>query len=233
MEQIISEVLDPHEASGASGRARRGEGGGHAEDFLSVPMANFRIRGAGGNVETIQFRRAGDSRGSQRSGAAGSEGQKLMAIRGDFPSFMRAADSNNPTSSLDHPVVERLGASDLVEEDASMDDPVEPEEPGIRPPQPSVRFCIRLPAGPASPAAEPATPSSAAAAAAAAGAPAGGAAEGKAQQRPPSAPPPRQPRSAPVLLPPSWNILKAMQFLQDQQHLRRAWPTRAAPPPRR
>lgn len=239
MERIISEVLDPQDASGRQRRDPGGGGGGGGgggqggDDFLA-PMANLRIRmggGADGRVETYQIRRASGSRGSERTHGLGME-----AIRGDFPSFVRAADAPNPTSSLDHPVVERLGAADLVEEETSADDPMEPAlgEPGAGAPQLIIRFCLMPLAAP-----EP-TPagagSSTAAAAAPAPAPAPGAAAAGAagtdsapqQSTPPPPPPPPplppmlapQPASAPIALPSSWNLLKAMQFLQDQQHLR-------------
>merc|ERR550514_877156 len=90
-------------------------------------MANLRLQVGNGRVETYQIRRASaGSRGGERGGGATVE-----ALRGDLPAFVRAADSSNPTSSLDHPVVERLGKSDLVEDDAiDADDDLGDAMPG-------------------------------------------------------------------------------------------------------
>jgi hypothetical protein len=144
MEQIISEVLDPQEA----GSRRREGSGATGEDFMPshAPMANLRIRmgGAGeGRVETYTIRRASGSRGSERASSHG-----IDPIRGDLPAFVRAADSSNPTSSLDHPVVERFGAADLVE-DETPDEPMEQAVPeSIKPLQLCVRYCLHPPPEP-------------------------------------------------------------------------------------
>lgn len=199
MEQIISEVLDPHEGPS---RQRR-EQGVHADDFLSTPMANLRIRMGGisdGRVETYQIRRAsGGSRGSERPGYSAE------ALRGAFPAFVRAADTPNPTSSLDHPVVERLGAADLVRDDG--DESMEPvPSDSLQPTKLCVRFCL-MPAeteAPA-PAAETTTASTTEAPATGATTPAAT---------------PASPRAEPIWLPPAWNLLKAMQFLHDQEHMK-------------
>jgi len=223
MEQIISEVLDPQDAPG---RQRREQG--HMEDFLSAPMANLRIRMGGsadGRVETYQIRRASGSRGGERSG-----GHQMEPLRGEFPSFMRATDTSNPTASLDHPVVERLGAADLAEEDTSADEPMTGALSTERghPPQLCVSFCLQPPAE--QPEVSSASTNGGKAdrpANAAPGAPAFASAP-----PPPAAPAPLPPvaaatsaapcalPAAPVALPSSWNLLKAMQFLQDQKYLR-------------
>ncbi|CAE7465916.1 PKD2 [Symbiodinium sp. CCMP2592] len=88
MEQIISEVLDPSDTS----RLRRPGGDSAGDDFFSAPMASLRIRMGGSDlrvpVETCQIRRGGGGKG-------GSE-----PLRGEFPSFVRSADSANATSTL-------------------------------------------------------------------------------------------------------------------------------------
>ena len=138
MEQIISEVLDPHDSLR---RSQRVDPGGGPEDFLSGPMGNLRIRMGGGmegRVETYQIRRNGGPGGGDRSGT-----HRMEAIRCNFPSFVRAADAANPTSSLDHPVVERLGAADLVEEEPSPDELMEPlVDTFSNAPNVAVRFCL-------------------------------------------------------------------------------------------
>jgi len=175
MEQIISEVLDPSDTS----RLRRPGGDSAGDDFFSAPMASLRIRMGGSDlrvpVETCQIRRGGGGKG-------GSE-----PLRGEFPSFVRSADSANATSTLDHPVVERLGASDLIAAQGTGDDPAN-DGRGAQPPQFSARFCLcsrEEPGKDSSNVVESAT---------------------------------RALQSFP--LPRSWNLLKAMQFLQDQQVLR-------------
>eukprot|EP00930_Biecheleria_cincta_P058698 TRINITY_DN4449_c0_g2_i1.p1 TRINITY_DN4449_c0_g2~~TRINITY_DN4449_c0_g2_i1.p1 ORF type:complete len:2425 (+),score=436.97 TRINITY_DN4449_c0_g2_i1:100-7374(+) len=183
MEQIISEVLDPQGAS----RARRGGGdGGAGDDMQSTPMTNLRIRMGGGDarVETYQIRRE-----------AGPRGPLTEPLRGEFPSFARAADSATSTSTLDHPVVERLGAADLapVQETAPVIDFTEnAEDEGFEPPALRAQFCL-YPKDPEhdQPGANTNEPACHAA------------------------------TTAPILLPRSWNLLKAMQFLQDQALLRR------------
>ncbi|CAE7421009.1 hecd-1 [Symbiodinium microadriaticum] len=173
MEQIISEVLDPSDSS----RLRRPGGDSAGDDFFSAPMASLRIRMGGSDlrvpVETCQIRRGGGGKG-------GSE-----PLRGEFPSFVRSADSANATSTLDHPVVERLGASDLIAAQGG-DDPADGDR-GVQPPQFSARFCLcsrEEPGKDSSNVVESAT--------------------GALKSFP---------------LPRSWNLLKAMQFLQDQQVL--------------
>eukprot|EP00931_Biecheleriopsis_adriatica_P047296 TRINITY_DN27247_c0_g1_i1.p1 TRINITY_DN27247_c0_g1~~TRINITY_DN27247_c0_g1_i1.p1 ORF type:complete len:1914 (+),score=472.63 TRINITY_DN27247_c0_g1_i1:852-5744(+) len=179
MEQIISEVLDPQD-----GRSRRAGGdSGCSDDFLSAPMANLQIRmgGSDARVETFQIRRGTAPRGPNSE-----------PLRGEFPSFVRTADSTNATSTLDHPVVERLGAADLapIMEDAEADAVTEAAEEECEPPQLRAFFCIFPKDSEAS-----STPD----------APAGG--------------DEAAPAPTPILLPRSWNLLKAIQYLQDQQLL--------------
>jgi len=176
MEQIISEVLDPHDGPGS--RSRR-DPGGNAEDLLSGPMANLRIRMGGlgdGRIETLQIRRSGSAGGSR-----GSERERVLGVeplRGDFPAFVRAGDLSNPTSSLDHPVAERLGYDDLVE-DPNEDDPMDEDPADLHSlPRLCTRFCLY-----------------------------------PAQEVEDSS-------LRPVALPPTWNLMKVMQFLHDQQFLR-------------
>jgi len=205
MEQIISEVLDPQEVTG---RPRR-EGAGTSAEDLFPPMANLRIRmggGGEGRVETYTIRRGnGGSRGSERPS------QPVEAIRGDLPAFVRAADSSNPTSSLDHPVVERLGAADFVEEeDSPKAEPMEmapAPEKSVKQPQIRVRFCLH-------PAPEPEETTKAASTdAATSTAPAEQVADAVVTES-------SKPVFPPIFLPATWNLLKAMQFLNDQYHLR-------------
>ncbi|CAE7195090.1 hecd-1 [Symbiodinium natans] len=170
MEQIISEVLDPSESS----RLRRPAGDSAGDDLFTAPMASLRIRMGGGGdlrvpVETCQIRRAGNKGASE-------------PLRGEFPSFVRSADSANATSTLDHPVVERLGASDLTAAQNTGDDPVDAER-GSQPPQFSARFCLFPREESSSNTVEEST---------------------------------NRAHLKSIPLPRSWNLLKAMQFLQDQ-----------------
>jgi len=123
MEQIISEVLEP-DTAGA--RSRRN----NAEDFLSgAPGASLRIRMGGSGL-----RLPVEGMTQRRKGAA------TEPLRGEFPSFVRSADASSATATLDHPVVERLGVSDLCppEGDVAMDTDGE----GLASPVLSARFCL-------------------------------------------------------------------------------------------
>eukprot|EP00435_Cladocopium_sp_Y103_P064703 s429_g26.t1 len=168
MEQIISEVLDPAEA----GRSRRRDG----EDFaLGAPMASLRIRMGGGSglrlpVEGMSQIRRG-------------KGIATEPLRGEFPSFVRSADASSATATLDHPVVERLGVSDLKASEGDV--PMDAQPEGVPAPVLTARLCL-YPKETEVTGDEPAD-------AAAAKVPV-----------------------QPILLPRSWNLLKAMQYLQQQ-----------------
>lgn len=195
MEQIISEVLDPQDRRGQ--RSGAGAELGLAEDLFSSPVANLRIRlgGAEARVEAVQIRRATGSRGSDRSAPTTSRGSgqgQGEPLRGELPAFMRAADAPNPTSSLDHPVVERLGAADLAPRPEGT--PLTSSDSrgsALRGPRLKAALCL-LPKGEKAGSAETAAQTGAV----------------------------QDEELAPLRLPGGWNILKVMQFLNDQELLR-------------
>jgi len=132
-------------------------------------MASLRIRMGGGlrlPVEGMSQIRRG-------------KGIVTEPLRREFPAFVRSADASSATATLDHPVVERLGVSDLkaCEGDVPM---AEPE--GVPAPVLTARLCLY-------PKETDVTDEHGADAAA---------------------------KVQPILLPRSWNLLKAMQYLQQQ-----------------
>lgn len=216
MEQIISEVLDPQDGMGR----RRGDPGGD-DATVGAPMANVRIRMGGsteGRFETYAFRRASGSRGGER-GTAGH----VDPLRGDLAAFVRASDSSNLTSTLDHPVAARLGAADLMgyeqDSEGTPSNDLAKFAANLKPPRLFFRFCLQPPAEPQPEQQAAASPEPAEA-------------DSTNAQETPNSPEEQQAPSRPVThasteaaalpvpLPTSWSMLRAMQFLQDQRDLR-------------
>ncbi|CAE8601169.1 unnamed protein product [Polarella glacialis] len=199
MEQIISEVLEPQD--GRSGRRASADAG---DDFPG-PMAGLRIRMGGGAGETFQIRRGGGSAGARA-------GPPTEPLRAEFPAFVRAADSTNATSTLDHPVVERLGVAELActeessEQGAGTDDPMQPMGEGRAAPQICVRFCL-----------QPIKKDPAASESDAAAVVSSSSAENGSIPLPLPATAAPVSQAVPIQFPRSWNLLKVMQFLHDQQ----------------
>eukprot|EP00931_Biecheleriopsis_adriatica_P059454 TRINITY_DN35572_c0_g1_i2.p1 TRINITY_DN35572_c0_g1~~TRINITY_DN35572_c0_g1_i2.p1 ORF type:complete len:2564 (+),score=512.69 TRINITY_DN35572_c0_g1_i2:166-7857(+) len=100
------------------------------------------------------------------------KGALADVLRGELPSFARAADSQDPTTLLGHPVAVRLSSEDLEEEEEASE--AKKEVCWLTPPKLQVRFALS---------------------------PQQDSADG----------------CSPVALPSDWNLLRTLQFLNDQR----------------